>query len=324
VSESGDANETIELTHDHCLRSAVAEELRQYGKDGEFLSGPQCFVLATTRNSQLQGFGVLHDLRDPSRHPGTAFDVDAARELTAMHEVGLFRIALLHSCIGTDYLASLTQQVVRAADASLAQRFERHALVMPLLENANRLAFPLFRKLDFRPRGIVSYCMETHLRSRASPRPRVSLPGHLEVVFMDRLGSAPVSGLSRCYAEVFLHASQYEHSLAVVRGIVDSADFDLGLSLAVRTAESKETVGFLLAERKQGSDRANITVVGLHKRHRSLSVLFHCFSLFASRCIERGVLTTTQITSRHKVVRLVRDRLGGEVADRFIWLIRVR
>jgi hypothetical protein len=324
VSESGDTNETIELTRGHRLRSAVVEELRKYGKDGEFLSSPQCLVLATTRNSKLQGFGVLHNLRDPARHPGTAFDMDAARELMAMHEVGLFRIALLHSCIGTDCVASLTEEVVRAADGSLAQRFERHALVIPLLENANGPAFPLFRRLDFKPKGIVSYCIEIDLRRHASRRPPACTPGHLEVVFMDCLGSPPVRGLSRCYAEVFLQASQYEGASAAVRGILDSSDFDPGLSLAVRTAESKEIVGFLLAERKERSDRANVTVVGLHKRHRCLSVLFHCFSLFASRCFERGVLTTTQITSRHKVVRLVRDRLGGQVTDRLIWLIRVR
>lgn len=315
--------EVLPLEPLHPLREAVAEALAGYGLGPGFLASPPGIVLAAVRGEKLEGFGVFHDLRDPAQHPGTAFDMEAAADLVASPDVGLFRIALLHSSIGPEQLAPVTERLLDALDRILAARFASSAVVIPLFAQANARAFPLYEKLEFRRRGITSYALEIDLAPHALPVPPVPLPSELAVVFMDGLRRIPVRGLARCYARIFLDASQVDEAHQVIAGVVGAEGFAPDLSFVVRR-RSGRVIGFLLTERALRPDAVNITVVGLDRRYRNLGVPFHSFPLFAARCVERGVTTATEMTSRKSVKRLVCDLLGGRCTDRLVWLIRAR
>jgi ribosomal protein S18 acetylase RimI-like enzyme len=307
----------ILLDPEHPLRDAVVRELEGYGLGPAFLASPPGLLLAAADGGDLEGFGVFHDLRDPAQHPGTAFDMEAAAELLARPDVGLFRIALLHSCTGPDRLAAQTERLLGSIERLLAERYTSSVLVIPLFEEANARAFPLYEKLGFKQRGLVSHALEIDLEPLALPAPPVDLPAELAVVFMDGLRRYPVRGLARCYARIFLEASQVTAAERVIGSVLDAEGFAPELSFLVRRRRSGRVVGFLLSEHVGRPAAVNITVVGLDRRYRDLGVPFHSFPLFAARCVARGVTTATEMTSRRSVVRLICDL-------RLVWLIRAR
>jgi len=316
--------EILLLEPEHPLRDAVVGELEGFGLGPAFLASPPGILLAAADGENLEGFGVFHDLRDPAQHPGTAFDMEAAAELLDRPDVGLFRIALLHACTGPDHLAALTERLLGSLEKLLAARYASSALVIPLFEEANALAFPLYEKLGFRQRGLVSHALEIDLEPHALPTPPMDLPDELAVVFMDGLRRYPVRGLARCYARIFLEASQVDAAEQVIDSVLGAEGFAPELSFLVRRRRSGRVVGFLLSEHVGRPAAVNITVVGLDRRYRDVGVPFYSFPLFAARCVARGLTTATEMTSRKSVVRLVCDLLGGRCTDRLVWLIRAR
>lgn len=329
MTNPGPSKSIMELGPDDPLRASVIETLHTYGLDSDFIRSPPGILMAdlapksvSRKEKKLLGFGVFHDMKDPAHHPGTAFDMDRAQELMEMKEVGLYRIALLHSTDPKKRLAKMTRRMLAAVEQILEKRHEQHALVIPLLRKANEPAFPLWEELGFSLQGMTSYYMETDLTPFALPRPLVDLPDGIEVVFMEGLRRYPIRSLARCYASVFLSPQRTDASEAVLNSIVGSAHFAPHLSLLVRSKKSKKVVGFLLAEQDGPPDRINITVVGLFRRYRAMGVPLYCFPLFAARCLDNGIRTATQVTSRQRVVHLIETYLGGRISDELVWLIR--
>jgi hypothetical protein len=286
------------------------------------MGSPPSMVLAAVKGSTLSGFGIFHDMRAPDAHQGTAFDIEATRQLLKMPEVGLFRIALLHSLKGPDHLGALTAQLLDASEEILARKYSNHALMIPLMKRANALAFDLWKGMGFKERGLSSYCLETDLAPHAS-RPSPPLPDGIDIHFMDGMKRFPLRSISKCYARVFLNASEEEAADAMVASILSSPGFSPELSLLVRRRSSGRVVGFLLAE-KLLPDKINITVAGILKKYRAKGLPFCGFPRFASRCLDQGIGCATQMTSTKRVVRLVTEHLGGSVTDEMVWMIRAR
>lgn len=281
-------------------------------------------------SKRLAGFGVFHDLYEPHEHIGNGLDLEAAQALSTEADVGMFRIALLHSCRGPQSLGRVAHSILQGSRRIFAHRFANHALVIPLLEKANAKAFPLYEKLGFKPRGVVSHLLQVALQPHAAVCPKAQGPCHsiapnLEVVFCAGLRRLPVRGLARCYARVFFGNEcerAFNVSLKMMSSLLHSPSLHRRTSFIVRRPRSHRVVGFLLSERTASETEINITVVGLDRKYRAQGVPVRCFPLFARRCIEQGVTRATQMTSRANVVRLVRHYLGGTQTDRLIWMIR--
>ncbi len=318
-----DGKRVFELPEDHGLRPRVARELAGFGLTPEFM-GPPGIVLVSLEGEELEGFCVLHDMKTPAHHPGTAFDMEAARELLALPGVGLFRIALVHSPLGSDHLAEVTERLLRASDRILGRRFDRHALVIPLMREANRLAFPLWEELGFKQRGLSSFHLELDLEIYRGRELPLDLSDTLDVVFMDEVESWPVPELVERYSGIFLGPGEVETGEEVIAGILNARGFAPELSLLIRRRADNELVGFLLAEREGPPEGVNVTVAGLIETVRSRGLPMYCYPLFVRRCLERGITSATQMTSRQKVVRLLCDHLGARVSDELVWLIRAR
>jgi GNAT superfamily N-acetyltransferase len=315
----------LNLTSDHPLWDAVAEELMQaHGQDRRFMGAPLSIVLASVAGTKLQGFGIFHDMRDPDRHQGTSFDIEATERLLDMEGVGLFRIALIHSIEGPDHLGDLTKQLLSESEKLLSSKYDNHALMIPLMKKANEPAFDLWRGLGFKERGLSSYYLETDLTPHAGLPPSISLPKGVTACFMDGMAQYPLNAIAECYARIFLTASKVEAAEKIVSSILNSPGFAPELSMLARHDSSNRVVGFLLAERSPDSKSVNITVVGLLPEYRGRGLPFYGFPRFAARCLDRGIVSATQMTSTKKVVRLVSERLKGEIIDEMVWMIRAR
>jgi hypothetical protein len=314
----------LDLPLEHPLRDAVAEALAgEYGQGPRFMGTPPSMVLAAVTGSALAGFGIFHDMRAPDAHHGTTFDIEATRQLLKMEEVGLFRIALLHSLKGPDHLGTLTEQLLDASEEILASKYANHALMIPLMKKANEPAFDLWRQLGFKERGLSSYCLETALAPHAASSSPVTLPEGIDIRFMDGMKQLPRRAIAQCYARVFLKASELDAADKMVTSVLSSPGFSPELSMLARRRSSGRVVGFLLAEELL-PQKVNITVVGFLKKYRSKGLPFYGFPRFASRCLSRGIGSATQMTSTERVVRLVTEYLGGSVTDEMVWMIRAR
>ncbi len=316
------AAEILDLDADHPLRDAVAGELiSEYGLAYRFMDAPSV-VLAAVAGSTLTGFCIFQDMRAPDAHHGTTFDIEATRRLLEMEEVGLFRIALIHSLKGPDHLGALTEQILDASEEILARNYTNHALMIPLMKKANAPAFDLWRRLGFKERGLSSYCLETDLAPHA-PGSAVPLPEEIEIRFMDGMKRFPLRSIAQCYARIFLDASEVDAAQGMVAAILSSPGFSPELSMLARRKGSGGVVGFLLAERLLPG-KINITVVGHLNKYRARGLPFHGFPRFAARCLDRGIDCATQMTSTGGVARLVTKRLGGRVTEELVWMIRAR
>lgn len=314
-----------QLSEEDPLWNAVADALNiDYGLERTFMEKPSSVVLASVQGERLEGFVIFQDMRDPEQHQGTMFDIAATHRLLAVESVGLFRIALIHSVCGPKNLAPLTRGLIGASEETFSRKYPNHALLIPLMREANAPAFPLWNQLGFKERGLCSYLLETDLTHHEGAVPSVSLPDQVTIRFLDGMDALPVRGIAECYAGVFLDPSETEVAEEMISSIVRAGGFSPDLSMAAFHGEDQRIVGFFLAEQLSSLHRIHITAVGIEKAFRARGLNFYGFPLFVSRCLSKQITCATMVTSTRGVVRLVCGRLGGHVVDEMVWMIRAR
>ena len=267
--------------------------------------------------------GVFQDYRDPTLHLGNHLDPGRFGDILERPDVGLFQVALLRADEAHIALQDAATALINAFEAWATKRFARTCLLITLLQQGNRRARPLYRRLGFKKAGRSSRLMQIPLPDVKDPRDASPmLPGGMQLVFLEDADATDMEGLAVCYRSVFLRGEGANWDITELLGPGRvGPGISERVSVLLRTAEGR-VGGFMLADVVAGSV-LHIHAVGLVPELRGQRIPELCMPLVIQRARAEGGESAQFVTAQARVDRLARRAFRARRLDQLQLHIKV-
>ncbi|MBN1653108.1 MAG: hypothetical protein JXA30_04960 [Deltaproteobacteria bacterium] len=283
-------------------------------------------VLGGFAHEQLIACGIYCNYRDPSLHVGSHINLDRIQDIVQMKEVALYQIALLHAEQQHIDLVTATEALIVDFERSLVENYERYCLFITLMQEGNRRAGPLYKRLGFKKAGRPSMLMSFSFHNRLITFPSVtSVPDNLVLKSFAEVTEERLKDVAECYQRVFLKSSDisvremYDDPLIQV---ISAPDFDRHLSFLLMTREDQRVVGFMLSQRPMPR-KIHVMAAGLLPEYRGQRLPYRCFPEISRRAREQNVDDATFVTTLPRVARLTLRAFGAKELDQLQTFIKV-
>ena len=270
----------------------------------------------------LEAFTIFQSFLDPTLHLGGMIDPEYYKRLQELEDVAIFNIGLIHTMGGKEDLAARAAELIGEFEKMLLERHEAYCLLISMFKEANKMAFPMYRKLGFKKEGGESYFMDIDPRDVVKKYGRAGKEeGSVVLKTFGEMSERDMESLAKCYGGVFtagIDVPVLEH----LRAIIGKPAFLADLSVLVcDKARGGDVIGFCFIE-KQDKASVYINAAGLARKFRGGDISMRSFSWVMQNCFDHGYAKATLVTATKKLRKVFSRAICARYRDTLVWLIK--